>query len=141
MRRPVRGSTDTRRGYRLDADMAKFLGAVLPRLGFLLQHLASLLGHADGLETDVFETVPALTRELEARELRAWFSDYRRDLAFLWNRRGQWDGYDEFLGLNRHAERILWLLPVVPWTMTDGTIRVEVPIVTDEVLPELPGSD
>ena len=60
------------------------------------------------------------------------------DLAFLWNRRGQWDGYGEFLGLNRHAERILWLLPVVLWTMPDGAIRVEIPFVPDEDLPELP---
>lgn len=129
---------EARRAYRLDADMDRFLGAVLPRLGFLLEHLAGLLGHADGIETNVFEAVPALTKELEARELRAWLSDYQRDLAFLWNRRGQWDGYGEFLGLNRHAERILWLLPVVPWTMPDGAIRVEIPFVPDEDLPELP---
>jgi hypothetical protein len=63
--------------------------------------------------------------------LLVWYYDYGRDLAYLWDRRGEWKSYDEFLALNRHAERLLWPFAIVPWTNPEGQYRVEVPLHVD----------
>lgn len=124
---------EARDAYRLHGDMDRFLGEVMPRLAFFFEHAAGLLGHADGLDQDVFFAAPVLTAELEKRELKAWYADFRRDLAYLWDRRGRWDSFANFLALNRHAERLLWIFPVVPWVVPDGTIRIEVPFTPTEM--------
>lgn len=123
----------SRMSYRWHGDMDRFLEEILPRVTFLLEHAAGLLGHADGVEQDVFEQAPQLAEELENLQLKAWCSDFRRDLAFLWDRRGRWESYTEFLALNRHAERILWTFPILPWTTPEGEGRIEVPFQEDEL--------
>lgn len=122
-----------RASYRWHGDMDRFLEEILPRVRFFLEHAAGLLGHADGVDQDVFVQAPQLAEELEKRQLKAWYADFRRDLAFLWDRRGRWESYAEFLALNRHAERILWTFPILPWTTPERLDRVEVPFQPDEL--------
>ncbi|MGO9892693.1 MAG: hypothetical protein ACLPX8_00565 [Bryobacteraceae bacterium] len=120
-----------RLAYRKHGDIDRLLGAVLPRIAFILEHAASLLGHADGAERAPFEGAATLELKVRTLELHAWFMDYRRDLAYLWNRRGRWESYEEFLALNRHPARLLWPFSIFIWVKPDGQCQVDVPIEVD----------
>ncbi len=124
---------EARAAYREHGDMDRLLEEILPRIAFFLEHAADLLGHADALEADVATAAPEFMAALDTHGLRAWYWDFQRDLAYLWDKRGNWESYDEFLGLNRHVERLLWLIPMLPITKPDGQIWIEVPYTQEEV--------
>jgi hypothetical protein len=120
-----------RLAYRLHGNLRQLLDIAFSKVTFVLEYAANVLGHADGTDREPMEGAEELKAELECRELLAWFYDYGRDLAYLWDRRGEWKSYDEFLALNRHAERLLWPFAIVPWTNPEGQYRVEVPLHVD----------
>lgn len=116
--------------YRQHGDLSRLFHLVLPRVRFVLEHTATLLGHTDGLGQQALEndTLVALLNEMH---LRAWVEDFRLHLNDLWDRRGAWDSFDEFLALNRHTERLLWQFGIFPWRTSDGEYRVEIPLASD----------
>lgn len=118
--------------YRTHGDLERLIEATFPLVMTVLEQAASLLGHADGAGIDPLHGSPELEADLKAKELLAWLSDFRRDLAWLWDRRGRWQSYDEFLALGRHMDRLLWPHHIIPWT-TDENWGVEIPGAIDEV--------
>lgn len=119
-----------RLAYRFDGDIDGLLRVALPSIGALLRYTGQLLGHYDGLGRSAFEDA-SLARAFEEAGLRAWIELFQNDLSLVWHRRGQWNSVDEFLLLNRHVERLLWLFGLFPWKTTEGQIRIEVPLASD----------
>jgi hypothetical protein len=107
------------------------LQVVYPRITFILEHAAGLLGHADGLEIEPLEDTSNALKTLEKTGLKNWFFDYRRHLRKLWDNRGAWVSFDEFLDLNRHTERLLWHFGIYVWPTDDNNYYIEVPLQTD----------
>lgn len=120
-----------RLAYRFDGDLDKLLRTALSEIGAILQHTAVLLGYYDGLSQSLVDDEVGLRDALQEIGLWTWFEAYQRDLQHLWNRCGMWKSFSEFLDLTRHVERLLWQFGIFPWQTPDGTIRVEVPLVTD----------
>lgn len=123
---------EARLAYRDHGDLNVLMMLASSKVAFVLEWAGNLLGHAAGAECNALEGNRGLEEELTQRELRAWLEDFGRDLEYLWDRRGRWEAYDEFIAINRHAERLLWCFGIVPWTTPDGVYRIEVPISTDE---------
>ncbi len=63
--------------------------------------------------------------------IKEWVEDFRLHLNELWDKRGAWESFDEFLALNRHAERLLWQFGIFPWQTSEGEYRVEIPLGSD----------
>jgi hypothetical protein len=120
-----------RLAYRTHGSIDGLLSAALPQITSVLEVAARVLGSADGLGREPLYDAAELETELRQRELHAWLTDFRRDLSYLWDRRGAWEGYGEFLALNRHAERLLWPFSIFLWLTADGQCWVEVPINAD----------
>lgn len=114
-----------RHTYYLDHDMDKLMGVALPAITAFLNHIGQLLGHCDGLQRSAFED-ELLETTFENSGLRAWADFFQNDLALVWDRRGQWNSIEEFLVLNRHAERLLWQFGLVPWKTEEGLVWVQV---------------
>jgi hypothetical protein len=112
--------TEARRRLAIDHDMAALKAVALPKVMYALEYAGDVLGYADGVERDPLEGADELRAEIEARQLLAWLPELRRDLVWLWERRGAWASYDEFLALNWHAERLLWTFGVIPFTTDAG---------------------
>jgi len=132
LRRAQESIPAARLAYRFDGDLNKLLGVALPAVTALLKHVGNLLGHCDGLRHSPFENKQFETA-LEIAGLRSWIEFFRADLAFIWDRRGEWRSIDEFLLLNRHVERLLWQFGLFPRKSPDGKIWVHVPLSTDVV--------
>ncbi|NSY49635.1 hypothetical protein [Agrobacterium tumefaciens] len=122
---------EARLAYRDHGDLNILMAVASSKVAFILEWAGNLLGHAAGAECHAVEGNHGLEEELSRRELGAWLEDFGRDLEYLWERRGRWESYDEFLAINRHAERILWCFGIVPWTTPDGVYLIEVPLSTD----------
>jgi len=120
-----------RLAYRVHGDLDRFLGSAMSSIGKVMTYLAMLLGHCDGLDKSTYDEDGRLIQALEQSGLHCWVDTFRRDLAELFERRGQWESVQEFLALNRHAERILWQFGVFPWRNDEGKVRVEIPLWTD----------
>jgi len=119
-----------RLAYRFHGEMDKLLEIVLPRIADVLRFSGSVLGHYDGLQQSFFEE-PALTSVLEEMGLRDWLMLFDSELSGLWDRRGKWTSFDEFLMLNRHVERLFWQYGLFPWRTDTGEIHVTVPLASD----------
>jgi hypothetical protein len=119
-----------RLAYRFDGNLDRLLEITLPQIGAILGFTGQLLGHYDGLKQSAFENSD-LEKLFEEAGLRAWADLYREDLARVWDRRGRWTSMDEFLVLNRHAERVLWQFGMFPWKNPEGETRIEIPLVVD----------
>ena len=122
---------EARLSYRSHGNLDIFLQAVYPRISFVLEHAAGLLGHADGLGIEPLEETQNAIKMLEKAGLKNWFFDYRRHLRKLWDNRGAWASFDEFIDLNRHAERLLWHFGIYVWPIDNDHYYVEVPLQTD----------
>ncbi len=117
--------------YRHSSNLQILMMACFRKLPFLLEWCANVIGHAHGAEDEPLKDADELKAELENHALLGWFYDFGRDLQTLWNRRGAWKSYDEFLALNRHAERLLWSVSIFPLSTPQGGYRVEVPLYVD----------
>jgi hypothetical protein len=119
-----------RLAYRFHGNIDKLLEIVMPRIADILRFSGSVLGHYGGLEKSFFDE-PALTATLEAMGLRDWLILFDSELSGLWDRRGKWGSFNEFLMLNRHVERLFWLYGMFPWRTDDGRIHVTIPLASD----------
>jgi hypothetical protein len=119
-----------RLAYRFHGDIDKLLEIVMPRIADILRFSGSVLGHYDGLEKSFFDE-PALTATLEEMGLRDWLVLFDSELSGLWDRRGKWSSFSEFLMLNCHVERLFWQYQLFPWKTDDGRVHVTVPLVSD----------
>lgn len=116
--------------YRFHGNIDRLLDIVMPRIADILRFSGSVLGHYDGLEKSFFDD-PALTATLEEMGLRDWLILFDTELSVLWDRRGKWGSFNEFLMLNRHVERLFWLYGMFPWRTDDGRIHVTIPLASD----------
>jgi hypothetical protein len=117
--------------YRFHGDVQKLLDGSLKLVRAILQHSAKLIGHYDGLSQAPFDEEGTLEAALSKLGLKPWFEAYQSDLRKLWERRGQWESFDEFLSLGTHVERVMWQFGIVLWQTPEGDCRVEVPLATD----------
>jgi hypothetical protein len=122
-----------RLAYRFHGEIDKLLEIAMPRIADILRFSGSVLGHYDGLEKSFFDD-PVLTAALEEMGLRDWIVFFDSELSALWDRRGKWASFNEFLMLNRHVERLFWLYGLVPWRTEDGQIHITVPIASDAAI-------
>lgn len=116
--------------YRYNGDIDILLGVVMPRISYVLQFAADLLGHCAASGADPFDTDGDLADALSEAGLQHWFPIYRDRLERLRMRMGLWESFDEFLALDVHVERLMWQLGMLPWEDSNG-MRVEVPLGTD----------
>ena len=119
-----------RLAYRFHGNIDRLLEIVMPRIADILRFSGSVLGHYDGLEKSFFDE-PTLTGTLETMGLRDWLILFDTELSGLWDRRGKWGSFNEFLMLNRHVERLFWLYGMFPWKTDDGRIHVTIPLASD----------
>ena len=124
-----------RLAYRFHGNIDRLLEVVMPRIADILRFSGSVLGHYDGLEKSFFDD-PALTATLEEMALRDWFVLFDSELSGLWDRRGKWSSFNEFLMLNRHVERLFWLYGLFPWKTDGGRIHITVPLASKLVGPQ-----
>lgn len=119
-----------RLAYRTHGDLHRLMGEISPHVRWILECVANCLGHADGLDRSALldET---LANTLKQMELLAWANDFHLQLNELWNRRGAWDSFDEFLALNHHTERILWRFGIFPWRKDAHQYQIEIPLASD----------
>ncbi|MDG2531270.1 hypothetical protein [Caulobacter endophyticus] len=111
---------DERLAFQTHGNHARLVDKTFFAVRTVLEQAGALLGHADGAEVDPLAGCPALESDLRAKELLAWLADLRRDLVWLWDRRGRWQSYEEFLALGRHMDRLLWPHAIIPWSRGDG---------------------
>lgn len=119
-----------RLAYRFDGDLDKLLAVAIPRIEDVLKFSGTDLGHSDGLEQSILDN-PTLATALEEAGLRDWVVLFDSELSRLWDRRGQWTSFGEFLELNRHVERLMWQYGLFPWRTDEGLIRIGIPLATD----------
>ena len=131
LERAIEAIPRERFAYRSHGNLEQFLELAISLIGKMITYAGMLLGHYDGLDQSVYDDKGELTLMLEKIGLRAWLDFFRRDLARLFERRGEWKSIHEFLSLNRHVERVLWQFGVFPWRNDQGEVRVEIPLGTD----------
>lgn len=119
-----------RLAYRYDGDLDKLLSVAMPRIEAVLKFSGTVLGHSGGLEQSIIAD-PILATALKEAGLYDWIVLFDSELSRLWDRRGQWTSFQEFLELNRHVERLMWQYGLIPWKTDEGLIRIEVPWATD----------
>jgi len=115
--------------YRFHGDVRRLLDASMKQVGYILKHSAYLIGHNDGLDDK--PQYDMLAEELERLGLKAWFDLYAQDLQTLWDQRGKWGSFEEFIALGYHAERLLWPYGIFVWPTPDGGCGLKVPMHTD----------
>jgi hypothetical protein len=116
--------------YRFHGDMGTLLNVVMRRVEDILRFSGTLLGHLDGLDRPILDDQTIMSAFNEA-ELGNWIVLFDSELSQLWDRRGKWASFDEFLMLNRHVERLLWLFGLFSWRADDGQIQIRIPLATD----------
>jgi hypothetical protein len=126
--------------YRFDSDLESLLSFALSSAGDILKYAANLLGHCDALGKSPYDNNGRLTAALESAGLNAWLAVFQSDLEKIWNTRGQWTSFQEFLTLNRHLERLLWQSGIFPYRTPEGGMYVQVPLVIDGLLSAPPSN-
>lgn len=127
--------------YRIDSDLDRLLSFALSSAGNVLRCAANLLGHCDALDISPYDEDGQLVTALESAGLNAWLAVFWTDLETIWNNRGRWTSFQEFLALNRHLERLLWQSGIFPYRTSEGGMYVDVPLVTDGLLSVLPSNE
>jgi len=112
--------------YFVDDDLDKLLGIALPAVSAVLNHVADLLGHCEGVGDDAALENASLVATLEAAGLVKWIRLYRADLAALYDRNSPDFSLERLIGLDSHVERLLWRHGILPWPMENGEIFVTV---------------
>lgn len=116
--------------YRYHGDLDRLLETVMPRISYVLQFAAELLGHCAALGEDPLGDSDELSAALADTGLTQWFPVFGDRLEQFRMRLGRWESFDEFLALNIHVERLMWQLGMLPWLGPKG-IRIEIPLGTD----------
>lgn len=122
--------TTARLAYRTNHDMEALLNVALPRISFVLTHIAEWLGHREGLSAHDSFPGSSLPNDLELFELHRWLELFDRDLRNLYNVDGQFSP-EQIFALSNHVERLLWTVQICPWPTEDGSPYVSVPYGND----------
>lgn len=87
--------------------------------------VSRVLGYADagGIPG---EELQLLSDALVEGELSGWLNLYHSDLERYWALAGEWPEFEELLMSNRHFERLLWSIGLVPERREGGAIYVHV---------------
>ena len=115
-------ASEARRAYQGEDDAVEFLDAVMPAIGNVLAFAASLTGHCASAGVPALDGKGALAAALDRAGLSRWFDVYQADLERFRRRLGRWESFEEFLAFNRHVERLLWGIGMIPWEEGD-TLR------------------
>lgn len=119
-----------RLAYRTHGDLDRLLSVAMPAIGFVLHFAAQLLGHAEANGRRALDDAGKLEEALDRVGLANWLSDFHRHLEHFRQRIGRWKSFNEFLAFNRHVERLMWSVGMIPWDTPDGPY-IQVPISTD----------
>jgi len=130
-----RNIPEARLSYRYNNELDSFLEIAINEIGGLLSHIASFIGHCDGLQLLLLDDEEQITNHLRELGLEKWIYVFQRDLDKLFQRQGKWISISEFTALNIHIERLLSRFSVFPWQMNNGETRIEIPLNID--MPEL----
>ncbi len=85
--------------YRWHADLHQVWQETIEPATRVMKAAAYLFGHVDGLNGD-WDTIPRLRDRLDDHPLAEVINDMSDELQRLWDARGAWDGYEDFLDLN-----------------------------------------
>lgn len=101
------------------------LEAVLPAAEAVLRHCAQWCGHKHGLPEGVTFQGDDLAMQLSSDGLGSWLALFERDLQALYAEPALEPA--SLVALTRHMERLLWVLGVCPWPITDDDVFVSLP--------------
>lgn len=93
----------------------------------LLLAAGYVFGLADGLEKELAEITPRsaiLLGDEDMRQLR----EIHQVLLMLWQNRGEWNDFTEFLAINRPTEKLLEELEFFVSVTDEGWLHMEVPV-------------
>jgi len=121
----------SRVSYRYHDDLDRLMSEAIGAVGDVLQFGGAFLGHCAGIERLPASVDVELNATLNRLGLERWFDDFRNDLELLWERRGEWASFEEFLILNRHVDRLLWPHGIFLWRTPEGLGRIDVPWTPD----------
>lgn len=111
------------------------LREVMPYVQAFLMNTAVLAGLLEAAELNILNDA-SVTEAVRSVGLTDWLRSFVRDLHIVWDQRGRWSSLEEFIGLGRHTERILWACGIVLSQTSDGQCRVEFPAIGQ--LPSAP---
>lgn len=100
--------TEKMRAYLLSRNHQQILDEMAALFGELLELSAYLLGHLDGLESEMKERAEtAYARIQKHPALQATLEDFHKELRLLWETEGTWSGFDAFYALHECAIRLI----------------------------------
>lgn len=122
---------EERLAYLTHRDLDKLVLFTMPIVQQSLMFAANLLGHCEATGQDVEDDDGELSAELEASGLQNWLPLFHKELASFRQKLARWESINEFLSFNRHAERLMWQVGMVPWENEEG-LRIEIPLNENE---------
>ncbi|GEM_PF-3838471 len=118
---------EARRDYhwgRISLD--EFLQVLAYNLRIVLLSAGYLFGLLDAKESEMAEIAPRSASLFDEPEGQM-ISRFHPVLLDIWERRGEWDSFDEFLALNRPAENMLNDLDCYLSTTNDNQVYIDIP--------------
>lgn len=125
-----------RQAYQVHGDIDRLISLATDALGAMLVAIAKLVGHCDACNTSIYEGDSEFKEELERQGMIDWISLFSRDLREVFASRGRWRSEKDLMSLGDHMERQLWRYSIFPWEMDDGRVRIEVPCLPSDSLPQ-----
>jgi Protein of unknown function (DUF4238) len=127
---------EARFAYAANQDLDALVRAAMNWTSDVMSSLARTFGHCDGLGAASLnaEDQANLEAALAGAGLEVWSDDLHRTLGQLWEKRGAWKAFSEFLVLNRLVERALWQFALFPWRTSDNGMWVSVPPTPERLL-------
>lgn len=111
---------EAHQAFARDRDADRLVEIVASEVRHVLDVAATLLGHCDSSGIRPFKAGGALDEALKRAGLAAWFQLYGDHLRRLDQRLGRWTGFEEFLALNIHVERLLFCVGILVWEGHEG---------------------
>ncbi len=105
--------------YEVDNDLDRVFGNACEMAQSILEMAARVAGRLDCADPSI-DVPPELNLYLENLGLKDWFRLLREDLQVLFDKAPNWDRMSDFDCLNRHFERVLWVLGIVPENHPEG---------------------
>lgn len=107
-------------------NLEELLEVLQHNLRMVLLAAGYLFGLADGLEKNLTEVAPQSAPLLE-EDLGQAIMRFHDVLLALWEHRGEWADFDEFLTLNDPTEALLNGLDIYVRTTGDGQVYIDIP--------------
>lgn len=125
---------DARREYHLHRiNLEDFLSVLAYNLRIVLLSAGYLFGLQDASDADLVEIAPRsapLFEEPEGQMILRFHSV----LLDIWERRGKWESYDEFLELNRPTEKMLNDLDIYLSITLDNQVYIDIPASAEHII-------